>query len=75
MNGSRKLRYTSLFPCRDTLAAIPAASAGVLGTVPGVAGAIQANEAIKFLCGFGETLDGRLYTLDLKTLETNIFEF
>ena len=75
MNGSKKLRYTSLFPCRDTLAAIPAASAGVLGTVPGVAGAIQANEAIKFLCGFGETLDGRLYTLDLKTLETNIFEF
>ena len=75
MNGSKKLRYTSLFPCCDTLAAIPAASAGVLGTVPGVAGAIQANEAIKFLCGFGETLDGRLYTLDLKTLETNIFEF
>ena len=75
MNGSRKLRYTSLFPDRDALAAIPAASAGVLGTVPAWQAPIQANEAIKFLCGFGDTLDGRLFTIDLKTLETNIFEF
>jgi len=47
----------------------------VLGAVPGVVGALQANEAIKMICGFGDTLDGRLFTIDLKTLETNIFEF
>ena len=75
MNGSRQLRYTSLYPDRDALAAKPAASAGVLGAVPGVVGALQANEAIKMICGFGDTLDGRLFTIDLKTLETNIFEF
>jgi molybdopterin/thiamine biosynthesis adenylyltransferase len=37
---------------------------GILGVVPGVIGAIQATEAIKFLTGAGELLAGRLLTYD-----------
>lgn len=37
---------------------------GVLGTVPGVLGAIQATEAIKYLAGCGSLLVGRLLTFD-----------
>lgn len=74
INGNRKLRYSTIYPDRDTLAARKPSAAGVLGAVPGVVGALQASEAIKLLCGFGDTLDGRLFTIDLKTLETNIFE-
>jgi molybdopterin/thiamine biosynthesis adenylyltransferase len=38
--------------------------AGVLGTVPGVLGVIQATEAIKYLVGCGRLLVGRLLTFD-----------
>ncbi len=38
--------------------------AGVLGTVPGVLGLIQATEAVKYLLGAGDLLVGRLLTWD-----------
>lgn len=41
-----------------------AADAGVLATLPGVFGAIQATEAIKVLLGCGRPLVGRLLTWD-----------
>lgn len=41
---------------------------GVLGSVAGVLGAIQATEAIKYLSGMGELLLGRLLTLDALTM-------
>ncbi len=40
------------------------AEAGVLGTVPGVLGAVQASEAIKYLVGCGDLLVRRLITYD-----------
>jgi adenylyltransferase/sulfurtransferase len=44
------------------------AEAGVLGVVPGLVGTIQATEAIKMLLGLGETLVGRLLTIDALTM-------
>lgn len=43
------------------------AEAGVLGVVPGLVGTIQATEAIKVLLGLGDTLAGRLLTIDVLT--------
>ena len=37
---------------------------GVLGSVPGVLGAVQATEAVKYLLGLGRLLVGRLLTWD-----------
>lgn len=37
---------------------------GVLGTVAGVMGAVQATEAVKYLLGSGDLLTGRLLTFD-----------
>jgi adenylyltransferase/sulfurtransferase len=45
------------------------AEAGVLGVVPGLVGTIQATEAIKMLLGLGDTLAGRLLTIDALTME------
>lgn len=42
----------------------PSEEPGVLGTVPGVLGAIQATEAIKYLLRKGDLLVGRLLTWD-----------
>ncbi len=44
--------------------------AGVLGVVPGVFGALQASEAIKFILGLGEPLSDAVLLLDLLTLTT-----
>jgi adenylyltransferase/sulfurtransferase len=41
--------------CRD---------AGVLGVLPGLVGVLQATEAIKAICGLGDSLAGRLLIID-----------
>ena len=74
-NGRTGRRYTELYPDREALCALPRSTAGVLGTVPGVIGAIEASEAIKWIAGFGEPLEGKLFTIDLKTLQTETIEF
>jgi sulfur-carrier protein adenylyltransferase/sulfurtransferase len=44
------------------------AEGGVLGVIPGLVGTIQATETIKLLLGLGETLVGRLLTIDAMTM-------
>jgi molybdopterin/thiamine biosynthesis adenylyltransferase len=49
--------------------AVPTCSqAGVLGSVAGMLGTIQATEALKFLTGAGDLLTGRLLMFDAKTM-------
>jgi molybdopterin/thiamine biosynthesis adenylyltransferase/rhodanese-related sulfurtransferase len=43
--------------------------AGVMGTLPGIAGTLQANEVIKLVLGVGEPLVGRLLTFDAAAVE------
>lgn len=75
MNGRRGRCYADLYPDREALSRLPRATMGVVGPVPGVVGAIEAAEAIKWIVGCGEPLDGRLLTIDLLTLQTDIIEF
>lgn len=75
MNHRRARRYIDLYPDREALCALAPASAGVLGAVPGIIGTIQACEAVKLLVGFGRLLDGRLMSIDTKTMETTIVDF
>ena len=48
---------------------------GVLGSVPGIIGAVEATEAIKFIVGLGKLLTNRLLSFNALTMETNVFEF
>ncbi|MFH1821945.1 MAG: molybdopterin-synthase adenylyltransferase MoeB [Methanobacteriota archaeon] len=48
--------------------------AGVLGTVPGVVGTLQATEAIKFLIGAGDLLIGRVLYFDALGMKFDQFE-
>jgi molybdopterin/thiamine biosynthesis adenylyltransferase/rhodanese-related sulfurtransferase len=50
------------------------AEAGVLGVVPGLIGTIQATETIKMLLGLGDSLAGRLLTIDTLTMEFRTIE-
>lgn len=57
--------YECLFPEPALLESQPPAShEGILGALPGVIGAIQAQEAIKQILGIGESLVGRLLVYD-----------
>jgi molybdopterin/thiamine biosynthesis adenylyltransferase/rhodanese-related sulfurtransferase len=50
------------------------AEGGVLGVVPGLVGTIQATETIKLLLGIGDTLVGRLLTIDAMTMAFRTIE-
>ena len=43
-------------------------SEGVLGTVAGIVGVLQANEVIKKILSIGQSLDGYIFILDLLNL-------
>lgn len=74
-NHRRAKRYAELYPDREALCAREQAVQGVVGTVPAVVGALEASEALKILARFGEVLDGRLFTIDLKTMQTELTDF
>lgn len=42
---------------------------GVLGVLPGIIGALQANEVIKIICGLGEVLSGQLLHFNALSLQ------
>lgn len=53
--------YRCLFPENDRLQAIPNCNdSGVLGVLPNVLGAMQANEVLKIILGIGTILSGKL---------------
>ncbi|MCP4658037.1 MAG: molybdopterin-synthase adenylyltransferase MoeB [bacterium] len=57
--------YRCLFPEPPPPGVVPScAEAGVLGVVPGIIGALQANEVVKLILGLGEPLVGRLAVFD-----------
>ena len=69
-NASRKAGigpcYRCLFPETEQGHNAPnCVEAGVLGVAPGIIGVIQATEALKHLLGIGDSLSGRLLSLDL----------
>lgn len=65
--------YRTLFPDEEAMCAIQAEK-GVIGTTPAVVGSIAANEVLKLIIGYGETLVNRLWYIDLLTLNTQIIQ-
>ena len=50
------------------------AEAGVLGVLPGIIGSIQALETIKVLLDLGESLIGRILTIDTTEMSFHVFK-
>lgn len=68
--------YRCLFPEPPAAADAPNCSeAGVLGVLPGIIGLLQATECLKLLLGLGESMAGRLLSvdaLDMRFRETRL---
>lgn len=76
LEGYRGPTYRCLFPEPPPPDVAPnCAQIGVLGTVPGTLGLLQANEALKLILKIGQPLVGRLLVLNLLTLESKIVGF
>jgi len=68
--------YRCLFAEPPPQDLIPTCSqAGVLGSIPGLLGIIQATEALKFIIGIGELLLDRILIIDVKEMDFRIINF
>jgi len=57
--------YRDIFPEPPPENEVPNCSeTGVIGVLPGIIGTHMANEAIKIICGIGETLSGKLFSMN-----------
>lgn len=66
--------YRCLYPAPPADGEIPnCAEIGVIGVLPGIIGALQANEVIKIICGVGEVLSGKLLMFDALAMQFNSF--
>lgn len=71
--GTDKKSYRDLYPEEAEMQRMPPPSKGVMGITPAVVGSIEATEVLKVIGGFGDVLAGKLWTIDLRTLQTNKF--
>jgi sulfur-carrier protein adenylyltransferase/sulfurtransferase len=70
-DGTRGPNYRDLYPTPPPPGMVPScAEGGVLGVLPGIIGALQANEVIKVVAGIGEPLSGKLYLFDALSFES-----
>ncbi|MCD7720662.1 MAG: HesA/MoeB/ThiF family protein [Prevotellaceae bacterium] len=59
--------YRTLFPD-----APPNTDKHVVGVTPAVVGSVEASQVIQLICGYGEPLVDRLWTIDLRTMQSFI---
>lgn len=71
--GTDKKSYRDLYPDEAEMLRMPPPSKGVMGITPAVVGSIEATEVLKVIGCFGDVLSGKLWTIDLRTLQTNKF--
>ena len=71
--GETPKSYRDLYPDEEEMKHMSPPSKGVVGVTPAIVGSIEANEVLKIICGFGEVLSGELWTIDLRTLQSNKF--
>lgn len=69
------MTYRDLFPDEKELTSRPRAINGVIGVVPGIIGCIEASETIKVITGCGTPLRNRLFTIDIRSMQSEILEF
>lgn len=67
--------YHCLFPEMDDATELRCATTGVLGPLVGIVGSTQAAEAIKLITGMGQTMVGRLLSIDALNMNFHTIRF
>ena len=71
-DGTYSPNYRDLFPEVDATQVPSCTEGGVIPTIAGIIGCMQANEVIKYITRTGELLAGKILTLDAQTLQSRI---
>jgi adenylyltransferase/sulfurtransferase len=75
-NGEMSANYRDLFPTPPLPGTVPSCGeAGVLGVLPGIIGALQANEVLKLILGIGEPLVEKLMSFNALSGKSHLFSF
>lgn len=61
--------YACVFPPSDAVEEAQCATMGVFAPLVGMVGTVQAAEALKLLCGIGQSLTGRLLMVDGRNMD------
>lgn len=70
-DGKRSPDYRMLFPEEPGKKnGVDCNTAGVLGVLPGIVGTMQAAETIKIITGLGEPLAGKIFLIDIRTMQS-----
>ncbi|MBW7913084.1 MAG: thiamine biosynthesis protein, partial [Taibaiella sp.] len=73
-DGSCSPNYRDLYPDVNAAAIPNCADGGVIPTIAGIIGCMQANEVIKYITGIGDVLAGRLLVLNAQTMQSRIIK-
>jgi molybdopterin/thiamine biosynthesis adenylyltransferase/rhodanese-related sulfurtransferase len=72
--GMKSSNYRDLFPSVDATQIPNCAEGGVIPTLAGIIGCLQANEVIKYITKTGELLAGKVLVFDAQTLQSRIIK-
>ena len=73
-DGTSRSSYRTLYPDEAATLAMPHPAKAVIGVTPGIVGCVEAAEVIKLICHVGEPLVDRLWTIDLRTMQTYLID-
>ena len=74
--GADSLNYRDIFPSPPPSHLAPnCMEAGVVGSLPGLFGCLEANEVIKAICGIPSGLAGGLFCMDTISMEAKTIRF
>ncbi|GAB3924648.1 HesA/MoeB/ThiF family protein [Mucilaginibacter myungsuensis] len=73
-DGTRSPNYRDLFPAVDATQVPNCTDGGVIPTLAGMIGCMQANEVIKLITNTGEPLAGKVLTLDAQTMQSRVIK-
>ncbi len=71
---SGKTSYRTLYPEEERLSMAENPSSAVMGVLPCLAASLASNEAIKYLCSWGENLLDKLLCFDILTNQFRVFD-
>ena len=73
-DGSRTPNYRDIFPEVDAAQVPNCTEGGVIPTLAGMIGCMQANEVIKYITKTGEVLAGKMLLVDAQTMQSRIIK-
>ena len=68
--GSSARHYRDLYPDETATLAMPHPGKALVGMTPAVVGSILAEQALQLICGYGEPLINKLWTINLSTMQS-----